>query len=273
MDGHASGGAVGAMKGFGIGLGAGLFGGTALALGGALTGAMQIGRGLVNTPNAISSSMSGKDWDDETKEWVEYNLAQDEKSGILTMSDEDFMKTLVGEVPVVPGGASPEASMRPQRQVADREYYDLLGIEPNATNSEVKKAYYVKARESHPDRNPDDPLAHSKFQKIGEAYQVLSDEKLRANYDEGGKTNVEDAPKLDSSTLFAMIFGSEKFEPLVGELKLASQMSEQTAGEYEHPKLRAFKQRKRIVQCAINLSKVRDTNKIYPYKIIFCILF
>ena len=169
-------------------------------------------------------------------------------------------------------GASPEASMRPQRQVADREYYDLLGIEPNATNSEVKKAYYVKARESHPDRNPD-PLAHSKFQKIGEAYQVLSDEKLRANYDEGGKTNVEDAPQLDSSTLFAMIFGSEKFEPLVGELKLASQMSEQTAGEYEHPKLRAFKQRKRIVQCAINLSKVRDTNNIYPYKIIFCILF
>jgi hypothetical protein len=53
---------------------------------------------------------------------------------------------------------------------------------------------------------------------------VLSDERLRANYDNGGKDGVAEAPKVDPSTLFAMIFGSEKFEPLVGELQLASQM-------------------------------------------------
>ena len=52
----------------------------------------------------------------------------------------------------------------------------------------------------------------------------MSDEKLRANYDNGGKTGVEGAPKMDSGAMFAMIFGSENFEPLVGELQLASQM-------------------------------------------------
>ena len=46
--------------------------------------------------------------------------------------------------------------------------------------------------------------------------QVLSDEKLRYNYDHGGKDGVEGAPKMDSGALYAMIFGSEKFEPLVG---------------------------------------------------------
>lgn len=48
-------------------------------------------------------------------------------------------------------------------------------------------------------------------------FQILSDEALRANYDASGKDSVESAPKVDPSTLFAMIFGSEKFVPLVGE--------------------------------------------------------
>ena len=47
--------------------------------------------------------------------------------------------------------------------------------------------------------------------------QVLSDDVLRSNYDHGGRDGVEGAPKMDSSALFAMIFGSEKFEPLVGK--------------------------------------------------------
>lgn len=46
---------------------------------------------------------------------------------------------------------------------------------------------------------------------------MLSDESLRANYDAHGKEGVEAAPKVDPATLFAMIFGSEKFVPLVGE--------------------------------------------------------
>ena len=106
-------------------------------------------------------------------------------------------------------------------------------------------------------RHPNDPDAHSKFQKIGEAYQVLSDDNLRASYDTGGISGVEGAPKLDSSALFAMVFGSEKFEPLVGELKLTSQINEssQEGHAYEPKELTKFRQRKRVLQCAINLAK------------------
>jgi hypothetical protein len=113
-----------------------------------------------------------------------------------------------------------------KRNVACSELYNVLGVSPEATQSEIKKAYYVKARESHPDRNLNDPEAHSKFQKIGEAYQVLSDERLRMIYDEGGKSAVEGNAKFDPSEYFQMIFGSENFIPIIGELQLMSMLQE-----------------------------------------------
>jgi hypothetical protein len=152
------------------------------------------------------------------------------------------------------GVDSPEkdAAAAPARHVTDKEYYEVLGVATNATTAEIKKAYYKKAKENHPDRHQDDPNANARFQKIGEAYQVLSDEQLRANYDQGGKDGVEGAPKMESGAMFAMIFGSEKFEPLVGELQLASQMQADTP-VHAHPRVQAFKQRRREVQCALTL--------------------
>lgn len=256
-------------KGFGFGLGMGILGGVSLAVGGAGTGLYQIGSGLYNTPGAYQASNEGKEWDKEKREWIIYNL-QEEADQFLDMSEEDYLKTLhqsqIGSDQSSVGNASeggnPSAS-RPNRKVADTEFYDLLGVNPNATSGEIKKAYYLKARQNHPDRHPDDPEAHSKFQAIGHAYQVLSDDNLRANYDAGGKENIEDSPKIDPSTLYAMIFGSEKFVPLVGELKISSQMQMQLNPEQEsgyESKLAKFRQRKREVTCAVNLVK-----KLQPY--------
>lgn len=76
------------------------------------------------------------------------------------------------------------------RVVKDTEYYDALGLSPSANQGDIKKAYYKVARTCHPDKNPGDPAAAAKFQKVGAAYQVLSNEQLRAKYDKSGKDEV-----------------------------------------------------------------------------------
>lgn len=67
-----------------------------------------------------------------------------------------------------------------------RDYYDVLGVDSDASQDEIKKAYRNKAMEFHPDRNPDDPEAEQKFKEASEAYDVLSDPNTRQRYDRYG---------------------------------------------------------------------------------------
>lgn len=68
-------------------------------------------------------------------------------------------------------------------------YYDVLGVPKTATADEIKKAYRNLAFKYHPDRNPGDKEAEEKFKKITVAYDTLSDESKRRNYDLGGYTD------------------------------------------------------------------------------------
>jgi curved DNA-binding protein len=67
------------------------------------------------------------------------------------------------------------------------DYYKILGIEKNASEEDIKKAYRKLARKLHPDLNPNDKDAHKKFQQINEANEVLSDTDKRKKYDQYGK--------------------------------------------------------------------------------------
>jgi len=64
--------------------------------------------------------------------------------------------------------------------VRETKYYDLLGVAPNASNDEIKKAFRKKALELHPDKNSS-PDAPEKFKEMSAAYEVLSDEKKERN--------------------------------------------------------------------------------------------
>lgn len=65
-----------------------------------------------------------------------------------------------------------------------RNYYELLGVHPGASTEEVKRAFFSKSKELHPDRDPGNPALHSRFVELSEAYQVLSREQSRRNYDQ-----------------------------------------------------------------------------------------
>ena len=75
--------------------------------------------------------------------------------------------------------------------MAKEDYYKILGVERNASEAEIKKAYRRLAMKHHPDRNPDDKTCEAKFKEAKEAYEVLSDAQKRAAYDQFGHAGVD----------------------------------------------------------------------------------
>lgn len=72
-----------------------------------------------------------------------------------------------------------------------RDYYEVLGVSKNASESEIKRAYRKVAKKYHPDMNPGDKVAEEKFKEAAEAYEVLSDPEKKAKYDQFGHAAFE----------------------------------------------------------------------------------
>lgn len=98
------------------------------------------------------------------------------------------------------------------------DYYKILGIDKNANDMEVKKAYKRLAMKYHPDRNPGDKKAEEHFKKVGEAYEVLSDPNKRQIYDQYGHSGFNQTADTysNSTSHFSDIFG-DLFGDLFGE--------------------------------------------------------
>lgn len=266
--------AIGMLKGVGTAVGL-----SALGIG---VGVVQVVRGAVHTPEAIAAKVGGKEWDPRTHQWIFYNL-QEEAALVLNMDETAYVGYIAShglnkpnpqgeEGAAASADASAEAS-RPSRTVKETEYYDLLGVASNATPAEIKKAYYKMARTCHPDKNVGDEAATKKFQDISNAYQVLSDDQLRAKYDVSGKAGMEEQPKMDAKAFYTMMFGSEEFEPLLGKMDVLTMLGidESEEGQSPPPGLRPMEFKaakmdldkwKREVTCAMNL-----VDLIEPYVI------
>lgn len=100
-----------------------------------------------------------------------------------------FPPPLFGRVDAARGRGRRQKSAAKEDQGPD--YYSVLGVQRDASLREIKKAYRKKAAIMHPDKNRDDPNANDKFQSLGEAYEVLSDDELRTVYDQRGKEGVK----------------------------------------------------------------------------------
>src|SRR2546425_5089744 len=75
--------------------------------------------------------------------------------------------------------------------MAKRDYYEVLGVNRDADEEVIKKAYRRLAMKHHPDRNPDNPKAEELFKEAKEAYEVLTDANKRAAYDRYGHAGVD----------------------------------------------------------------------------------
>ena len=116
------------------------------------------------TPEAIKNLNSGKIWDEESRAWILYNLNEEART-VLALSEEEWCKQ---------NGVSlsdSEGEKRKSSGAVESELYDVLGVQPDASQGDIKKAYYKLAREKHPDKCKE-PDAHATFQKLGEAYQA-----------------------------------------------------------------------------------------------------
>lgn len=97
------------------------------------------------------------------------------------------------------------------------DYYKILGVDKNASQEEIKKAYRKLARKLHPDLNPNDKEAHKRFQQINEANEVLSDPEKRKKYDQYGK-DWQHAEQFQQARQSQQGSGGGGFESFYGDM-------------------------------------------------------
>ncbi|MBX2817057.1 MAG: molecular chaperone DnaJ [Saprospiraceae bacterium] len=108
--------------------------------------------------------------------------------------------------------------------MAQRDYYEILGVSKGDDEATIKKAYRKTALKYHPDRNPDDKSAEDKFKEAAEAYEVLSDPDKRARYDRFGHAGVSGNGGFSGGSMtmedimsqFGDMFGGSPFDTFFG---------------------------------------------------------
>ncbi|MFO1418727.1 MAG: molecular chaperone DnaJ [Methylotetracoccus sp.] len=102
--------------------------------------------------------------------------------------------------------------------MAKEDYYELLGVARNASDSDIKKSFRRLAMKFHPDRNTDNPQAEEQFKKIKEAYEILSDPQKRAAYDQFGHAGVDPSMGAAGGHGFAGDSFSDIFSDVFGDI-------------------------------------------------------
>ena len=203
----------------------------------------------MRTPTAIQAYIYGYEWDPNGEQWVEYRLHVDVRK-TFELTEETTRSILMGSTNIKDLLRDIQPS---SGAVKESKYYDVLGVPCNASRSEIKKAYYSKAKECHPDRNLDDPLANRKFQELGAVYLILSDDESRRAYDESGPEFSPPDKRFDPGAIFSLIFGSESFESIVGELWIAPLLHVIAGKSPQYPNNFTFVQHRRELVLAVIL--------------------
>ena len=257
------GGLLGGIVGVTGGALVGAVGAAAMAIGGAVSAVSQVARGIIATPESIVAPRQGKWWNEHEGKWVLTDLPAEEASTLKGVPDDDsdilemFQKEL-------------DESIRDGKsdgQVKDMGYYDALEVPVDATPAAIKRQYYLLARKYHPDKvGTEDKEAADKFKDVAEAYQVLSDEDLRVQYNKLGKQGLSadktelagaDASNMDPALLYAFLFGSDKFHDFTGRFATATSASVGDTHKISIATARKL-QKRRVVRLAVKLASRVD---------------
>ena len=119
--------------------------------------------------------------------------------------------------------------------MAKRDYYDVLGVEKNASADEIKRAYRRMAMKYHPDKNPGDKKAEANFKECAEAYEVLSDAEKRQRYDQFGHeglrgAGMHDFSRMNVEDIFSMFGFDDFFSGIFGGGRRPSRRAGPTRG-------------------------------------------
>jgi len=119
--------------------------------------------------------------------------------------------------------------------MAKRDYYDVLGVEKNASADEIKRAYRRMAMKYHPDKNPGDKKAEANFKECAEAYEVLSDAEKRQRYDQFGHeglrgAGMHDFSRMNVEDIFSMFGFDDFFSGIFGGSRRPSRRAGPTRG-------------------------------------------
>jgi molecular chaperone DnaJ len=102
--------------------------------------------------------------------------------------------------------------------VAKRDYYEVLGVNRDASEEDIKKAYRKLAMKWHPDRNPENPKAEERFKEAKEAYEILTDAPKRQAYDQFGHAGVDPAAAAGAGAGFGGAGFGDIFSDIFGEI-------------------------------------------------------
>ena len=203
-----------------------------------------------------AQKVQGKRYDAKQHKWVIDNLEDDAKAMQGIPQDDDDILKLAKEAEEGMDATTDQTSLTGDKvKVKETTYYDILGVSPDAEEAKIKRAYYVNARKWHPDKN-DSEEAKVKFQKISEAYQVLSDPTLRAAYDREGEAGLSGdrtemaVGTVDPALVFTFLFGSDAFTDYIGRLQVVTQaMAGTKIGQREMMEL----ENRRTIRLALKL--------------------
>ncbi|CAJ1334279.1 unnamed protein product [Effrenium voratum] len=181
----------------------------------------------------------GWTWDAETGTW-----------------NEPKVYSLPEEAEEVLAGEDDEGEEEVPRRVVDSYYYDQLGVPSNASQQEIRRAYFQKSRQCHPDKTTEAD-AKERFQAVSEAYQVLSDPKRRRDYDSRGRSQ---QGFIDAKIFFSVLLGADALAPFIGRLRISEMFGQdffEGGGERKDKDTQVCRQVKLAVSLAERLDGIR----------------